>query len=105
MGDITHGRVRILDDERLGVTIHGAEQVMSPKEWRGIAERILDAVHSDAYGCHCDLESMEDGFEPDGCVIDEGNPQDCIYANCGDKWKCKYWRPKARRHTAEAAHG
>lgn len=50
-------------------------------------------IDGQKFGCHCDIEAMEDGFEPDGCVIDEGRPQDCIYASCGDKWKCREWRP------------
>lgn len=29
------------------------------------------------YGCNCDLEP---GIKPDGCVLDEGRPQDCVYA-------------------------
>ena len=43
------------------------------------------------YGCHCDLA---EGMEPDGCVIDEGRPQDCLYAQrLGSKDKCEYWKP------------
>lgn len=42
------------------------------------------------YGCHCDIEP---GQEPDGCVIDEGRPQDCIYApKAGRRERCEYWR-------------
>ena len=42
------------------------------------------------YGCHCDLEPH---MEPDGCVLDEGRPQDCIYAKPGmRKEQCRYWR-------------
>lgn len=45
---------------------------------------------SERYGCHCDLEP---GMAPDGCVIDEGRPQDCIYAKPGmKKEQCKYWK-------------
>jgi len=43
------------------------------------------------FGCHCDLE---DGQQPDGCVLDQGRPQDCVYArSAGSKQKCKYWQP------------
>jgi hypothetical protein len=49
------------------------------------------------WGCHCDIESMDEGFQPDGCVIDDGRPQDCIYSHCGDKTKCEYWRPIATK--------
>lgn len=46
------------------------------------------------YGCHCDLESMNDGFEPDGCVMDAGEYNLCIYASeDGKKENCEYWRP------------
>lgn len=50
------------------------------------------------YGCHCDLENMDEGYEPDGCVIDEGHPDSCIYAGPlvrqgKDKSACKYWLP------------
>lgn len=42
------------------------------------------------YGCHCDLEP---GMEPDGCVLDDGRPQDCIYAKKGmRKEQCEFWR-------------
>jgi len=42
------------------------------------------------YGCHCDLEPH---MQPDGCVIDDGRPQDCIYAaGAGRKERCEYWR-------------
>lgn len=41
------------------------------------------------YGCHCDLE---DGMEPDGCVIDTDERHHCIYATHIDvKEQCKYW--------------
>ena len=43
------------------------------------------------YGCHCDLE---EGGEPDGCVITEGRIADCVYAKDGMRpEQCKYWRP------------
>lgn len=43
-----------------------------------------------AYGCHCDLD---DGMEPDGCVIDSGERHNCIYAkNISVKEQCEYWR-------------
>jgi len=47
------------------------------------------------YACHCDLEP---GMQPDGCVLDEGKPQDCVYARvlterglC--KTDCQEWKP------------
>ena len=43
------------------------------------------------YGCYCELEP---GEQPDGCVIDNGRNNDCIYANEGMKKEdCKYWLP------------
>ena len=42
------------------------------------------------YGCHCDLE---EGMEPDDCVIDHGRISLCIYAKENmRKEQCKYWR-------------
>lgn len=61
------------------------------------------------YGCHCDLE---DGMEPDGCVLDEGRPQDCVYAGILErdgrtKEHCRYWKPvvpsASGKPTTEAA--
>lgn len=43
-----------------------------------------------AYGCHCDID---EGVEPDGCVIDSGERHYCIYAkNISVKERCEYWR-------------
>ena len=45
------------------------------------------------YGCHCDIESMPEDFEPDFCVIDTGEYHLCIYAKPGkQKEDCEYWR-------------
>ncbi|WP_019584169.1 hypothetical protein [Thioalkalivibrio sp. ALE16] len=42
------------------------------------------------YGCHCDLVP---GEQPDGCVLDEGKPEDCVHAHPGmRKEQCHYWR-------------
>ena len=55
-------------------------------------EGMQQAENQVRYGCHCDLETTVSG-EPDGCVIDEGIPQDCIYAKMGmRKEQCEYWR-------------
>jgi hypothetical protein len=46
-----------------------------------------------AYGCYCDLGP---GEAPDGCVIDEGRPQDCVKSHRGGikrKEDCPEWRP------------
>lgn len=48
-------------------------------------------VYTGEYGCHCDLEP---DMKPDGCVIDEGRPQDCVYARRIErKEQCEYWQP------------
>lgn len=54
----------------------------------------FDKLGSDAkWGCHCDIE---EGHEPDGCVLDEGRPQDCVHARSADaKSRCEYWQPIA----------
>ncbi len=49
----------------------------------------LDKLDALPYGCYCDLE---EGQEPDGCVIDEGEPHKCIYASKIErKEQCQYW--------------
>lgn len=62
-----------------------------------------DEVHSSGqvtrdgktYGCHVDLGHKE---EPDGCVLDYGCPDDCVYARHKNgvardtRWTCEYWR-------------
>lgn len=41
------------------------------------------------YGCHCDLE---EGMEPDGCVIDSGERHNCIHAkDIPVKDQCSHW--------------
>lgn len=52
----------------------------------------FDKLGSSAnWGCHCDLE---EGQDPDGCVLDYGRPQDCVYAgSISTKQQCEYWRP------------
>ena len=54
--------------------------------------RAFDQLGSTAkWGCHCELE---EGQDPDGCVLDEGRPQDCTYARKEmRKTECSYWRP------------
>jgi len=42
------------------------------------------------FGCHCDLE---DGQEPDDCVLNVGSRFDCTYAeNIKCPEDCEYWR-------------
>lgn len=47
------------------------------------------------HGCHVDLAH---GRKPDGCVLDDGRPENCIYAKRllregKDKTACCYWKP------------
>ena len=47
------------------------------------------------HGCHVDLDH---GMKPDGCVLDDGRPENCIYAKRllregKDKTACEYWQP------------
>ena len=62
----------------------------------GVASRDLTfTTETVKYGCHCDLEDDE---QPDSCVLDDGNPQDCIHAKmllAAGKGRndCKEWRP------------
>ena len=67
---------------------------------RGVADMIEEpSLATPAkYGCHCDIETMDDGFEPDACVLDYGDIDDCVYAaklHAVGKGKtdCKYWKP------------
>lgn len=51
----------------------------------------LSIVRGVSWGCHCDLEP---DMKPDGCVMDDGLHDNCVYAtNGGDKFKCVYWQP------------
>ena len=48
------------------------------------------AAKEHLYGCHFDLTP---GENPDGCVIDEGNNQNCTLADSyPNKWECPWWR-------------
>lgn len=47
------------------------------------------------YRCHIDLD-LEDGMEPDDCVLDSGRRDDCVYARLhGDRARehCGEWKP------------
>ena len=57
------------------------------------------------FGCHCDLSACEPkDAMPDGCVIDEGRHQDCIYAHGREQREtCGYWLPITRESVE--AHG
>ncbi len=62
----------------------------------------LDAALAEPveHRCHLEIEVMPDGFEPDGCVLDGGNPDHCMYAKrYGDKARehCGEWKPFIRK--------
>ena len=45
------------------------------------------------FGCHCDIENTISG-QPDDCVLNTGDIDDCIYAKRGMRpEQCEYWRP------------
>ncbi|AQT06521.1 hypothetical protein [Acetobacter persici] len=45
------------------------------------------------FGCFCEIEAMEPGSKPDGCVIDDGLRENCVYADRIDrKESCSFWR-------------
>lgn len=59
---------------------------------------LLAAAPADTveHGCYCDLEPH---MQPDGCVLEEGRPQDCSYARSIDKKEqCEYWIPVTREN-------
>lgn len=69
------------------------------------ASALLAAAELVKYGCHCDIENTVSG-EPDECVFDNGDIEDCVYATQlqrEDKGKlqCKYWKPVSRPEPAE----
>ena len=77
-------------DSSLADLLHAIEQSRSM-----LPEAVLVAFNglgvTSPHGCHCDLEP---GQNPDGCVLDEGRPQDCVYASKKVlKQECEYWKP------------
>lgn len=77
--------VRLSDYERLQAELE------SLKEYAELGKAVQQKREpGKRYGCHCDLD---EGMEPDGCVIDEGSPHHCIYAkHISAKEQCEYWR-------------
>lgn len=63
----------------------------------------VEAPSDERYGCHVELFAMPDGYQPDECVLDYGNPNDCVYAGhikCREE--CKYWRRVTPESVREA---
>ena len=94
MSDVTNEEILALLDELWDKYkdreqgLDGFDEVEA--QYEDIVGRLKGEI---TYGCHCDLESMDDDFEPDGCVIDEDNYHECIYAKEGmQKTDCEYWR-------------
>lgn len=65
-------------------------------EWRALAaQHVAEGVLRDGavkYGCHIDLPEGE----YDACVLDEGDPENCVYASrYGEEGrkKCGEWKP------------
>lgn len=62
-------------------------------------QMILDLLGEKlTYGCHCDIEAMDEGFLPDDCVFDNGKICDCVYASKLEREgkgrdDCEYWKP------------
>jgi hypothetical protein len=95
MSDVTTTEILELLNELWGEYYeHHNEDYDGYQELRAKYEDLVGRLKGEiTYGCHCDLESMDEGFEPDGCVIDEGNYHECIYAKEGmRKEDCEYWR-------------
>lgn len=68
-------------------TLEQAAEMLREAGW------IVTPPAAQKYGCFCDLFAMNPGTEPDGCVIDEGRPQDCIYARgIKRKEQCQEWK-------------
>jgi hypothetical protein len=63
-------------------------------EYRAQDECVSIKMEFLKFGCHCDLEP---NMNPDGCVIDEGRPWDCVHAKAlvsegKGKEYCSEWR-------------
>jgi hypothetical protein len=79
-----------------------ASEVEGAQRWfREAAARQVEASRqrpaAPKFGCHCDLANTVSG-QPDECVFDNGDIEDCIYATELQRQKkgktdCKYWQP------------
>ena len=111
--DIIAERDRLLEEKRQLISALDAAVDLMDKEGEATPLKFKTAITINAalakitkscapepvkYGCHCEIEAMDDGFEPDACVIDGGNINDCIYAvklqrEGKGKLDCEYWKP------------
>lgn len=76
-----------LDDDRRGIFDAGFHA--------GWYSKSIEKKPGCAYGCHLELEG---DMQPDGCVIDDGHPDDCYVARDlvrqgKGRNACPYWRP------------
>lgn len=75
----------------VGYTAETVQRLIDEAYAAGLEDAKTQPKTPEKYGCHCDLE---EGMEPDGCVLDYGKPEDCVYARLRDsKDKCEYWKP------------
>lgn len=73
-----------------GYTWKTVQRLIDEAYAAGLEDAANPTQATEKYGCHCDLE---EGTEPDGCVLDYGKPEDCVYARLrGSKDKCEYWK-------------
>jgi hypothetical protein len=81
------------------------------ERWASEVEASRQRPAAPKFGCHCDLENTVSG-QPDECVFDNGDIEDCIYATQlhreeKGKTDCKYWQPikfaSPERPAAQAA--
>lgn len=82
-------------EERHAALAEAATLFASAKHQQMILDFIGEKLR---YGCHCDIESMGDGFEPDDCVFDNGDICNCVYATKLEREgksrdDCEYWKP------------
>ena len=74
----------------------GGYDARDVRQWRATAGALRAALAEPVpHGCHVDLD---DDMEPDGCVLDEGSPHTCVYADRllregKNKTACNYWKP------------
>jgi hypothetical protein len=100
MNDLREAAQQALETlEKSRVFVTAREKIKHPEgtEWYDGTITALRAALAEPvpHGCHVDLE---EGMDPDGCVLDEGRPSKCIYARSlvregKGKTDCEYWQP------------
>ena len=98
MSNITLPRATV---EQVLETIEGlTSDRLFTAEWAGKHGATITALRAALaqpvpHGCHVDVDH---GMKPDACVLDDGRPENCIYAKRllregKDKTACEYWQP------------